>query len=425
MPRQAIAEEHRTNAAGDIFPRLKFREKGEKGRIAFYEKPWKEWVHQLRVPIIKEDGRPKKLKRESRFGKEYEVFDTDFVSNPICLGGIGVLDVKGVDPDSCPVCAAAMSASGESNLRPRQRFAANVVRYFTKPGSYDIRIPFGCTVEVWAFTDTMYDDLLDLQKELPDQNIQLHDVLLECEIVEFQRVKMGTRLVPGWQEYPEGIGIIQQLLAEPGNTATDEQLREACGRDRDRAYMQEDADMVLRRWRQIAEIGSTVASGAGDTAALGGGADQLQSGIDNLMQGGQAVQSEQQAPAAAAQSPFGGGGQAPVAAAAEPAPAQAAAPAPGEGLSQFTTTYADQQANLGIPLDGQQAAQAAAPAPAAAANPFATQPAATPAPAAAPSPASVAPAVTLPTAPPSEPAAAAATPAAKKMTFEQMIEGLT
>lgn len=421
MPRQPIAEEHRTNAGGDTFPRLKFREKGEKGRVAFYEKPWKEWVHQLRAPVIGEDGRPQKEKRESRWGKPYEVFETEFVSNPICLGGIGVLDVKGVDPDSCPVCAAAMSASGEANLKPRQRFAANIVRYFTKPGSYDLRIPFGCTVEVWAFSDNMYDDLLDLQKELPDQNIQLHDVLLECEVVEFQRVKMGTRLVPGWQEHQEGVSIIQQLLAEPGNTATDAQLREACGRDRDKAYMQEDADLVLRRWRQITEIGSTESAGSGDTASLGGGAKDLQGGIDNLMQGGQAVTSEQsQAPAAAVESPFGGGATAPVAAAAEPAQVQATVQASGEGLSQFTTTYADQQANLGIPIDGQKAAAASPPPAAAAANPFGAPAAATPQTPAAPSPATAAPAATPPTAPPSEPPAAA-----KKMTFEQMIEGLT
>ena len=419
MPRQAIAEEHRTNAAGDIFPRLKFREKGEKGRVAFYEKPWKEWVHQLRAPIIGEDGRPQKEKRESRFGKPYEVFETEFVSNPICLGGVGVLDVKGVDPDNCPVCAGALAPGGES-LKPRQRFAANVVRYFTKPGSYDLRIPFGCTVEVWAFSDNMYDDLLDLQKELPDQNIQLHDVLLECEVVEFQRVKISTRLVPGWQEHAEGVSIIQQLLAEPGNTATDEQLRDACGRERDRAYMQEDADLVLRRWRQISEIGSAEVPSAASTASLGGGADNLQTGIDNLMQGGQAVQSEQTAPAAAAESPFGGGDAAPVAAAAEPAQAPATTvAATGEGLSQFTTTYADQEAARGIPIDNgskQEPAAQATPA----ANPFATPAAATPPPAAAPSPATAAPAATPQTAPPSEPPAAA-----KKMTFEQMIEGLT
>jgi hypothetical protein len=419
MPRQAIAEEHRTNAGGDTFPRLKFRDKGEKGRIAFYEKPWKEWVHQLRAPIIGEDGRPKKEKRESRWGKAYEVFDTEFVSNPICLGGIGMLDVKGVDPDNCPVCAAAMSASGEANLKPRQRFAANVVRYFTKPGSYDVRIPFGCTVEVWAFSDNMYDDLLDLQKELPDQNIQLHDVLLECEIVEFQRVKMGTRLVPGWQEFPEGTGIIQQLLAEPGNTATDVQLREACGRDRDKAYMQEDTDLVLRRWKQIAEIGSTATAPAGDTASLGGGAQNLQAGIDNLMQGGTAVvQSDQQAPAAAVESPFGGGDSAPVTPAGEPA---AAAADPHAGLGQFTTTYADQDAARGIPIDGQQAAEPAAAAPVT--SPFGTPPAATPQTPAVPSPATAPPSATPPTAPPSEPATQTA--AAKKMTFEEMIKGLS
>jgi hypothetical protein len=421
MPRQAIAEEHRTNAGGDIFPRLKFREKGEKARLAFYEKPWKEWVHQLRAPMIGEDGRPKKEKRESKFGKPYEVFDTEFVSNPICLGGIGVLDVKGVDPDACPVCAAAVAASGEANLKPRQRFAANVVRYFTKPGSYDLRVPFGCTVEVWAFSDNMYDDLLDLQKELPDQNIQLHDVLLECEIVEFQRVKMGTRLVPGWTEHPEGVSIIQQLLAEPGNTATEAQLREACGRDREKAYMQEDADLVLRRWRQISEIGSTESPGAASTASLGGGADNLQDGIDTLMQGGQPVQSEQAAPAAAVESPFGGGTAAPVTAAAEPAQAPAAtvAATTGEGLGQFTTTYADQDAARGIPIDNGSKQEPAAQ-PASAANPFAAPAAATPQPAAAPSPATAAPAATPQTAPPSEP-----TQAAKKMTFEQMIEGLT
>lgn len=283
MPRVPIDDSHRTGEGGDRFPKLKL-DKDEKARIVLFEQPWMEWVHALKAPEFEEDGKVIKEEKTKRSGEKYLDYRLGFIGQPICLGDAGVLADKGVDEKNCPACAAAVQ-SGGSVPKPIQRFASNVVRYDLRAPTWDMKVPFGANILVWAYTARIYDALLDLQNQIGD--LRYHDIALECQDAVFQRHTMTFRLNPGWQETPDEnerkrrAAYIKELVTTPGNKATDEQLRDACGRETTRTYMQEDVDTCIRRWNKASHAASTSADPTGDTQL--GGAEDVNAGLDALM----------------------------------------------------------------------------------------------------------------------------------------------
>ena len=273
MPRVPIAEEYRTGEGGDRFPKLKLQEKGEKARYVVIEVPWREYVHFLKAPVI-EEGIAVKETKHRRNGDEYQDYKLDFVGSPICLGDEGALAEKGVDEQNCPACEASVSSGGEV-YGPAQRFAVNVIKYDLRGGTWDIRMPFSAEIVLWTFNGRAYDDILGIQKEIGD--LRQHDLTLECEDSYWQRNKLAFKMEPGYKQAPAG--YIKELLSTPGNRATEEQLRDACGRTANRQQIQDDVDVVLRRWRQVRQAGSAGSSEA-DDARLGG---NLSEGIDELL----------------------------------------------------------------------------------------------------------------------------------------------
>jgi hypothetical protein len=378
MPRVPIDEQHRTGEGGAKFPRLKM-EKGEYARFALLEQPWMEWVHALRAPII-ENGVAKK-KKTTRNGEVSETWDTEWLGNPICLGNPDVLEDKGSDPASCPACEAAQD---DPNFKPQRRYAANIVRYTLRGGTWTPRTPLSLEIVIWGFTARMYDDLLTLQGKIGP--LQQHDITLECEDANYQRMKMSFELEPAWSLEDGGVQLVQSTWKGEGNRATDEQLKKACGSERSRAQIQEDVDKAVRNWARA----QATAAGAG--SPLDAGSGQLGGGKDL---------------AAAADALLGGNGT--------------PGPNPGTGgLTEFAGQAQPAEANGGGPLAGigggpLGAAGAAGGTPEPAPAPTATEPAGTP------------------SAPPSDDPLAGVTPgsataaapaAGKKASFDQLMEGL-
>lgn len=284
MPRTQIAEQNRTGEGGGLRTKLKL-DKGEYARFVMLEQPWSEWVHSLRAPII-ENGVVQKesASRRGRGGDGGERTKTEFIGTPLCLGNPDVLSDKGVDPVNCPVCAAARE---DSNYKPARRYAANILQYTLRPGSWEPQIPLSFSVTVWSFTARMFDNLLDLANEIGE--LQRHDIRLECEDKQYQRMKLMFNIEPAWAKYgdqAENQTRMVQAWEGEGNRATDAQLKAICGTERSRSQMQEDIDFCVAQWRRAEAAGGSSPLDATGGSPLGGGGQpqSYNAGVASLLE---------------------------------------------------------------------------------------------------------------------------------------------
>lgn len=274
MPRRPIATENRVGEGGSKFPKLDFKEKGERKRILLIdpEGPWQEYVHQLVAPKFKE-GAPVMTTRERR-GEEVPDYETDFIGRPLCPGDAATIEELGFDERNCPACARVREAPPEARLAPQLRFAANVVDQVLQPGTWNIRKPYSASILIWTFTSGMYDEIIGLQEQ-HGKLIRTRDISLECSNPKFNQVKMGVMPQAGWEEVNAG-AVLKELLETPGNVATEDQLRDACGRTVKRQFFEDDIKLCLKRWRralvmtQGTELGDQTAG-----APLGGSQQDL------------------------------------------------------------------------------------------------------------------------------------------------------
>lgn len=246
MGRVPIATEHRTGEGFDKFPRIKLNEKGEKTRFTLIEVPWREYVHYFKAPEFGPNGKVVKEKKTRRDGTEYEDNKLEFIGSPICLGDDAVIIEKGLDEKNCPGCEAAVKSGGDIP-GPVARFAVNVMEYGLRGSGAELKKPFSAEVKVWAFNGRTYDEIEGIQGEIGD--LRKHDIVLECEDAYWQRNKLSFKMDPGYAQGEKA--YIRELLTTPGNKATDQQLKDACGRDTPRARMADDAEHVLRQWRRL------------------------------------------------------------------------------------------------------------------------------------------------------------------------------
>lgn len=281
MPRRAIVSENRVGDGGSRFPKLDFKEKGERKRVLLIDPdgPWQEYVHYLRAPKFK-DGVPVMTTRERR-GEEVPDYDTDFIGMPLCFGDADTVAEQGYDAANCPACAVVAQAPAEMRLAPQLRFAANVVDQVLRAGTWEIRRPFSAEVVIWTFTSGMYDEILSLQEQ-NGRLIRERDITLECSNAKFNQVKMGVMNTPGWQEANAG-AILKELLETPGNIATEEQLRDACGRSVKRGFMEEDVRLCLRRWEKALRLNGVELGDPAPGAQLGGGKQDLATAARDLL----------------------------------------------------------------------------------------------------------------------------------------------
>lgn len=270
MPRVPIATENRTGEGGDRFPRIKLQEKGEKKRFTVIEIPWREYVHYLKSPTFDDKGKPVRETKYKRNGDPYDDYKLTFEGSPICLGDEAILREKGLDEKNCPACEASVKSGGDIP-GPTQRFAVNVIEYVLRGNTWDIKKPFSAEIKIWTFTGRIYDEIEAIQQEIGD--LRKHDLSLECEDPYWQRNKLGFKMEPGYASGDKD--YIKELLTTPGNKASEQQLKEACGRDTPRQRMQDDCDHVLRQWRKLRSEGSADGYDTGTGATLDGGIDDI------------------------------------------------------------------------------------------------------------------------------------------------------
>jgi hypothetical protein len=166
----------------------------------------------------------------------------------------------------------------------------------------------GATPLIWKLTAKMYDKLvavkpqiIDLLQIPPDKFAwRLADVVLLCEDGNWQRMSFQPPMRPAHGSNPALAQLIRDLWGDRANRPTDEQLRDACGRAPDRAYMVQEVERVELAWRQATHAGSATQADPVGQASMGGSgqpAASLDAGLDSLL--------DAATPAAAAASPAG------------------------------------------------------------------------------------------------------------------------
>lgn len=239
MPILSFTPENKTENASD-FPRLKL-EQNERKRILCLQEPNFGYVHTLRAPKIV-NGRPEYAQVKQKDGTFVNELVKDFIGRPLCLGDLGTLADKGVDPGNCPACERA-TASDEVD-RAQRRFAMPVIIYQTKPGNFEVSTPFGCSLVVWNFTDMVFNKLCDIAAEwgsLRDVDLKLGP----CENKVFQKYDIQAAREAAWKASEDRTAQVVACFKE--NQPRD--LDALIGRRVERNWMIDDLSKVATRWR--------------------------------------------------------------------------------------------------------------------------------------------------------------------------------
>lgn len=304
MGRVTFTETNKSNNDFESFPKLKL-DKGERARIVCLEDPVVEYVHNLRAPKIL-NGAPVMIKQKKFQSEEmYETYDMDFIGNPRCIGDPGILADKGSDPDNCPACAAAKAS--DTIRPPQRRFAMHVIKYSVKPNSSDVSDPYGVATVVWAFTDMVFNKLVDYAAEY-DGGLPRHDLILgPCTDKNFQKFDIMASQKAEWlAEGPQGARAKLTAATFKG-TQTDD-LEAFCGQKKSKEWIEEALLKIKARWNII----NGIAPGAGvagvdptvafDSASLAQGLDDLLGGSSTPAPAAEATPAAEPAAAAPAAS---------------------------------------------------------------------------------------------------------------------------
>jgi hypothetical protein len=229
-------------ANNNDYPRLKL-EHGERALIVCIEPdPEMEFVHTLRAPEIGPDGRVIKEMKQGKKG-EYEAPKMEFIGQHLCFGNFDKVSDKGVDPENCPTCRAAVEEDGVD--APLPRYAMHVLRYGLQPGGWTVREPFSITCEAWVFAAGRFNTLVDLALEWED--LRKHDLKLgPCENKNFQKYDIQAAKGAAWLESAER----KKYAAEVYTNNKSADLSALIGRKISREQANEDIARVLERASQ-------------------------------------------------------------------------------------------------------------------------------------------------------------------------------
>lgn len=242
MGRIGFSTENKGKVVNFDFPKLKLKN-GEKARVILgLEDPVMEYVHTLRKPTIV-DGKPviKQVTNE-RTNVTSNEFQKDFVGNPICLGDESVIADKGIDPKRCPACALAKEHPDMAEP-PKRRFAMHIIRYRTKSGTFAPAVPFSVEILVWAFTDMVFNKIVDFKEEWDDLR-KLDFLLGPCTNENFQKFDIAPGSEAAWLKDEDHKKAVAQTFKE--NQIPD--LTIACGRQVQPEWMKQDVEQIKEAW---------------------------------------------------------------------------------------------------------------------------------------------------------------------------------
>ena len=249
MPRVSIDTENKVAKVNYDFPKLKLK-KDEKARIIVgLEDPLVEYVHTLQRPVI-EAGVPVIINKTRKDGSTYEDYKKAFVTRAICLGRPDVLAETGLDAKNCTMCATAKDHP-DYLPAPQRRYAMHVLKYKTKPGTFDIVLPFNVETLVWVFTDTVFNNLADLRAEHSD--LRKKDLLLtQRGEVDFGQADITIGSKAEWLTDEDR----KRFTIETFRATQIPDLSIALGSTKERSWIEMDLKLVLDSWSEVERIKS-------------------------------------------------------------------------------------------------------------------------------------------------------------------------
>lgn len=246
MPRVGFSAENKVATKNYDFPKLKLKV-GERARILVgLEDPLVEYAHTLQKPQIVNGVPTTKNETNEKTNVTRVVNVMDFVTRALCLGDPTILDAQGSDPKNCPMCQLAKEHP-DMTKPPQRRYAMHVVRYRTKGGSTDIQEPFSAETLVWAFTDQVFNKIIDAAEEWGD--LRKHDLLLgPCQAPEyFQKFDISVAAKAAWLESPER----KQFVVESFKNNKIPDLTIALGSAKQKQWVLEDIQAIMEAWAEV------------------------------------------------------------------------------------------------------------------------------------------------------------------------------
>lgn len=325
MPVIEFEQDNKVATTNFDFPKLKLKT-GERARIVLLQSPVVEYVHTLEKPQVI-NGVPQMVTAKRKDQTEYQDYKKDFMSRPLCLGDFEVLSKDGADPVKCPMCALAKEHP-DWVKNPQRRYAMHVIRYKTKGSSFDLITPYSVETVVWAFSDKVFNQIIDFKAEWGD--LRGHDLNLgPCENETFQKFEINVAAKAAWMEDDQRKNLTVETFKE--NQIPD--IAIAIGSKKEERWVKEDLAAIVQAWTLVGQAGTA------NVEVIGGKpATSLSTDLDDLLGGSVATT----APASAV-APAAVAAAAPVEAAAPAAaePAAPAAEAPAEAAPVPATDFDD------------------------------------------------------------------------------------
>lgn len=266
----------------DTFPKLKL-EMGEYARILCVEKtPHFEYVHRLTKPRVV-GGKPEYRTVKNKDGTSYQALENDFISQPFCLGDIGIIQDKGLDITNCPICAA--SVESEWVKPPERRFAMNIFKYMLVPHSFTVTEPFGGQVIAWVFGEKVFNRLADLSTEWGGlQNNDLNLGPITQPPVNFQKFDISVAADAAFRRAEAS----QKYLVAAYKAGRCEDLKKLCGRTVPIDFLKRDLEDIKAAHRTVRAYESGQVGVPEDEVNEGGpfantGGVDLAAGLDQLL----------------------------------------------------------------------------------------------------------------------------------------------
>lgn len=249
MPRITFTTEVGPAKSGSAFPKLRLAD-GETARIVCLEEPVMAYVHTLEKPQIR-NGQAVMEEKKRKDGTPYTKNAMKYVSSFLCLGDDDVMSERGVDPDNCPACKA--STRSDEVKAPKPKYAMNVLRYTTKPGSPEPSSPFNVQVEAWVFSNQQFSAIRKLALE--GWKLQEHDLVLgPCQDETYQRFEIVLSQRAAWMESEDNKKRSVNTFKE--NKAAAEELETLCARRVERRFIEQDLEQVHEAWLQLSGVPS-------------------------------------------------------------------------------------------------------------------------------------------------------------------------
>lgn len=221
-----------------------------------------QYVHNLERPLI-ENGEPvfhQVKRRDDTFVTEVK---TEWVSTLLSQGDQSILADKGSDPKNCIIGAFAAKHPSWVKPEPMLKYAANIIRYQTKPGTYDVKTPFSVEAMVWAFSGKKYETLYEIAQEWGPDVFRMKDLRFgPCTNKVFQQFEISTAKDAAYLKNSDD----EKTVMDTYNENKLEDLSEAIGRRKEDHYIQMDLDSIAEAW---AVVDAYNARKAGLTVDLG------------------------------------------------------------------------------------------------------------------------------------------------------------